>query len=46
MAQSIIKTSLTMGITIALSGCNLPSKEEVIEQADQLSLEMLRQSLT
>lgn len=37
--QSMIKTSLTMGFAIALSGCNLPTKEEVMEQAEQLAEE-------
>ena len=37
--QSMIKTSFTMGFAIALSGCNLPTKEEVIEQAEQLAEE-------
>ena len=39
MAQSLIKTSITMGLAIALSGCNLPTKEEVVEQAEQLGEE-------
>jgi cytochrome c peroxidase len=39
MAQSIIKTSITMGLAIVLSGCNLPTKEEVMEQAEQLDEE-------
>ncbi len=39
MAQSIIKTSISMGLALALSGCNLPSREEVIEQAEQLAEE-------
>lgn len=35
MAQSIIKSSITIGIAVVLSGCNLPSEEEIREQAEQ-----------
>jgi len=35
----IIKAGLGVGLTIALSACNLPSKEEIIEQAEQLAEE-------
>jgi cytochrome c peroxidase len=37
MAQSIIKSSIAIGLMVTLSGCNLPSKEEVIEQAEDLA---------
>jgi len=35
MTQSIMKTSITIGLAVALSACNLPSKDDVSEQLPQ-----------
>lgn len=37
--QMLIQSTVSLGLALSLAGCNLPTKEEILEQAEQLQEE-------
>jgi cytochrome c peroxidase len=41
--QMLIQSTVSLGLALSLAGCNLPTKEEILEHAEQLQEEQLEE---